>query len=498
MLKGMVKCGLFIGLGSSLAACSYGHLSVTPTESKPLQGIVYALPLSTFDISTTRQLIKCDSEGFLVKTEISVTPHSIEDPANLYVIDPHSLSEIFNTSTVKVDFHEGTRFLKSVNADGTGAAQELLTSVIKTTASIYGVEFGGSGSEALAPTEQPSVCTEEAVELLDGIKRVSSDIKRVTKEIQEQQVVLDSAVLAQARILPGRTKDADELVASAKTLLEALAAQLETLIKTDQRFKNPLISTVTERWPTDGSETNKSNITPLPKITEKKWFGAIPGEGNPLIDSMINLTVALEGQPGIGRTLSDIEPAKWRTSFKGLYYRNPVAAELKFTRSNVKLAKKPDPEKIESVEQPPILVARESFDIAQLGYVNSLKVKNGAFESTEFSAMFDVAGRLVSSESKKIKSAATSAAEILDVVKEEFQTLKELEKNEPQNALNSQLALLQAELNILQTQKSIADFGDTDSELQTQAFEEQQKIIEAEIALFEAMKKLENLKSGES
>ena len=112
----------------SLSACA--TLDVTPITSKPVSGVVYALPLTTFDITLERQLASCKKGEEKISTKPVAVNRSIEDAENLYHINPHSLSQFLNTSTFDITFHEGTRFIKLINASATDATTELVSSVV--------------------------------------------------------------------------------------------------------------------------------------------------------------------------------------------------------------------------------------------------------------------------------------------------------------------------------------------------------------------------------
>ena len=480
-------------LSIGLASCS-AELIVKPTDSKPQRGIVYALPMTTFDITISRSLVGCSATEVIVKTNISVEPKHVEDPANLYRLDPQSLSNLFNTSTVNVVFHDTTRFLKSINTVSQSVVAEVASATLQSLASIRGVKLGGAAPESLGQVDAPPLCTVQIIELLRQVKDQSALVKKLTKDVNQQQVELDAAVTAQARLLPGRTDAVDQSVANAKSLLDALSTQLATQLTQLQRLQKPLISEVVTRWPRDGAELKATNLGAISSQTKQLWFGTGTDEeesedkkeNTDPIDQALNVSAAIVKTSTIGRALDDTSTEQWRTSHSGLYYRNPVMAELVFTQG------------IDGKDSTPPVIFRTPVSVAQLGFVNSLQVKNGSFESTEFSATFDLNGRLVSSESKKTKSASSTTAEILTAATTQYVSLKALEDAQAQTKLTSKLNTLTTQLSILEAQKKIDDFEDTNIEAQVEAYEAQKNLLEAEIAVLEATAKLDKLRTEAS
>jgi len=118
-----------------LSSCATS-LNVKPVKPGPQSGLVYALPMTQFKIDITRQVASCDNKDMKVKTTFKTEKTSIEDAENIYVIEPETLSHFFNTASSSIEFHEGTRQIKSFNSDVTDAAAPALGSLIKSAISI--------------------------------------------------------------------------------------------------------------------------------------------------------------------------------------------------------------------------------------------------------------------------------------------------------------------------------------------------------------------------
>lgn len=212
----------------SLAPACSTTLTVSRfSGGSPAEGIVYFLPCAQFDITLTRELIKCDpvrrtviisetlsdeeskersgrkarvngleygAVNVLVNTLATVTPRYIADPKHSYVIKYHTLNSPLKKTDIQVDLY-GNGTLKTVNATIEDRSKEVITQVVKGITSIAMVTLPParlvfpklleirSGVE-VTPL---SLCTERISTALQRVERLRQEIRKVEAMVAESK-----------------------------------------------------------------------------------------------------------------------------------------------------------------------------------------------------------------------------------------------------------------------------------------------------------------------
>ena len=129
-------------------------LSVKKLEdSKNVNGVIYYLPRSSFQVSIKRELNKCpyaiDDKVYIdVSNKVEVVYSTISDISNAYVIDYDSLSSATKEFDIEVSMYpNGT--LKSINTTSSDKTGEIIASVAKTAAMLALVNTTGAGGLAM-------------------------------------------------------------------------------------------------------------------------------------------------------------------------------------------------------------------------------------------------------------------------------------------------------------------------------------------------------------
>ena len=138
-----------------------------------------------------------------------------------------------------------------------------------------------------------------------------------------------------------------------------------------------------------------------------------------------------------------------RSSSPGLYYRNPAKGAIIFKDQNGKTLKRVDEV------------------IAQLGFVNSLPVNAGPFESVTFKATFDVNGGLVTAGYTESAAPATGLASLSEAVATQYGVLRNYENGKDQTTQDAELKRLQTELAIKKAQERLTPAQPSDCLLYT-------------------------------
>jgi len=470
-----------LGACTTLVACTT-TLDVKPFTGGPQSGLVYALPLTQFDITLNRKILSCDGSTMRIGYSYDIKPLVVEDPDNTFVMDPTSLSHFYNTATSKVVFHPGTRVIKSFNASVVDDVSVALSTIVSAAAGIAQVRINPAAG---ARTNRTLLCSEEngIPEKVQMATTQTGIVSSLGKQVAAQSLKVAQLVVEQSKILPGEDPSLNLKVAAAVKLLK----DLESLLGKEQdslRTKLKAISFSQQlRWPMSGGDDDLKRNEPIrmPKPELEKWVGLLDEtqyeEGSKIID----VYVSLEALSKNART----DPRQpFRAEGKGLFYRSPVEGDLVFARNSTSGKE---------------VMHRHRATIAQLGFVNKLAIEAGPFESVEFEAIFDVSGALSTAGYKETASAASSVASLVENAASEFSSVAQLRANSEQAELSAELLKLQTQVMIAENTTLLnppAQEGPTESEEETALLNAETTLLQAKIAQLQAMQQLLELQGN--
>lgn len=452
----------------SMSACSTS-LAVKPVEQGPQSGVVYALPMTQFKIDIVRQVASCDGGNMKVKNTFNVEKVSIEDPDNIFVIKPDSLSHFLNTASTEIKFHEGSRRIKSFNS-----------AVVENTGPTIGAIIKGAVGLMTVPSpfgfaEDPITCWDEG-----GIKKKveaaieqEKVVKQTTKDINAQMLLVAKLTAEKTALLPGSTTAMDAKLAAAVAHLKSLKDRSTEEEKAFTELLKPITFKQSLVWPKSGKTLARQEPIRIPVAALEKWVGP-DSAGEPQIEAL-DIYLSLAADSGTARQAGQ----PMRTDKNGLYYRTPAQGALVFTGTKL----------VDEARQAAVL-HRHKDTIAQLGYVNSLSIDAGPFESIEFSAEFDNDGGLVSAGYKETASPSAAVSSLIDTAVEQYRTAGTYRAGREQAKLDAELKALQSELAIKEANEKLTPAETSEEAQALEALTDETTLLNAQIARLEAEKKL--------
>lgn len=392
-------------------------------------GFRYALPLTQFKINVVRRAVGCTSvddtadftdsdnlyksNGKLVlSTEVSVEPTTIDDMDSVFIIRPRSISSFFNKAGFSIEYHSGTRRLKTVNASVEDKSGPALISAIKTVVGLGTLATGTAGSSS------PLLCKDglhDDIELANGaglsVASIASRLKVTNAEIKRIK-------LEQAKLLPSVSP---VLSGDLLSQLQIQASQVEALriaqAKYTELSKKTTIQHAELRWPTHSSDVRLADQF-VPTSAQLLTLSSTYDIGS-TAKSRLGIDVSLTpicGQithrliesindcnnPGAKIPKKDPDAI---AKVKGIYYREPAIGRLILT----------------SVDQvfpstTKKTLHNKEYPVAQLGFTDSLPVAAQPFESIEFQVEFAKDGRLVKGGYKDSAAPATSFMPVVETI----------------------------------------------------------------------------------
>jgi hypothetical protein len=431
--------------------------------------------MTQFEITVTRRVASCDNDVMEVATEFEVKKKNTEDPSNTFVIDPTSLSHLLNKASTDIQFHEGTRYLKSINASVVDNVGPAVTSIAKAVAGIATLPItpGGGAAASLMACLQDNDPAKDIATLLGLANAQKLAVENLTRQINEQMLLVSRIVAEQTAKLPGREPELDANVAAAVSHLKALRELSEQEEKRLVELLKPITFVQKATWPLSGTEFSRKEPIRMPVEELEKWIGV--GSGGPNQQRALDVGVSLEADTTVNVHLLQADDET-----PGIYYRAPRLGNLVFTRYVQQADGSARPE----------VMKRLPEVIAQLGYVNSLVIEARPFESMEYSAKFDANGGLVSAGYVATASASAAVTAMLEGVLTEYRTVATSEAGAAQAELDAELKRLKTEIDIKTANAALNPPATTEEAKALAALNAETTMLNAQIARIEAEKKL--------
>jgi len=406
-----------------------------------------------------------------------------------YSIDYEELTRGTKTGSIKVEYHEGTLLLKTINATVEGKEAEILKRSVSLAGNVARVALGIPGVMTV-PTKSAekqtivSACNETTLASLAERKKLLEDIKTIESDAAKikAQVALLSARLVNGRVTaPGSL---DEFEGEAL----ALQSRLET--------KKTALAKLNEFLSVEASVKLPGNVNGKPSYTLalvpsrkkiKKLIADIASENCKAGECFT--PARLESQFTVSATLAAVvggtgcegekdgvcEAPRDR---KGLIIRQPVPAQLTLKRPQ---------------DAKPIL--DKTVIVPQFGVRRLLPLRNGFAENNTLSASFDKSGMPTMIEYAKPRS---GAGELIGALDEGAQTLLALQadrKAAEKAATDDAIAAAKNELEALQRQRDMITVQAEIDALQ-RATPGANEALQAEVATLDLLRQIAELQSA--
>lgn len=440
---------------SGLAACttSLANLPESATAGDlPASGIPYRLPATQVSVTVSWTVDKCtpapepedddeeDAKGAVEFAASGIfTTASIEGESR--IIDYGQLNKPFKTGSIKVDYHDKTMFIKSINADIKGKEAEAVGSALKFGANVARLLIGLPAPAATGGTKEgnSTPCLDATVDMVDALKAAQGRIKAIPAEAKR---IEDRIAVLRSRVAGGKLTDADEKeLESLQTQSDEITTELSELKASSERLKARLTYTTSFLLPTastDRTATAEANEEKL-----QKWLRSLLKPTPAGEVSAKDFTAYAALQPLVAEAACKT-PCVATDPQPGFVFRQPVAASL-----------------IVTVPSDPKPVISETIAVAQFGRLRVLPLVSGWGENNSLSATFDVDGRPTMVEYKAL---AAPGVDAINVVNDGASTLLalagEIEKQQladETEALAKKKAEEKAELDALIQQVSLLE-----------------------------------------
>lgn len=475
---------LLAGCSSTLTVDNY------PAAGAAETGIVYALPMTQFEIKITRRIAECIERSgtgqdaiaaeMKIATTFEVTERSIEDSAARYVIRPETLSTMFNSAGVEVQFHENTRMLKSVNASVKDEAGPALVSAIKIAGAALGVPGGVAGPPKHVCNSKDKIPEKVAdanaglAELKVRTANLNAEKAALTKMVADYNGLVDASD-------PGLDAGIAQKIEDVKTAQAAVVAQsalVADLLKPISNVSEPVF------WPQAGGDRGRSEPYELSPDVLEKWLGDDPSDEQKRSASVF---FALAADTNANGTDAAGKPALGPTM--GIAYRTPQPGKLIFEQ-----LKNPSLPRYDLANDAQFRAIDEhSTNVSQLGFINKFVIDAAPFESVEYVLEFTDKGYLSKAGYKQTGAPISSIASASEAITTQLLALEAARDAEAQSELDETLKRLQTEVAIAEAEAKLNPPAPTESQKTIDMLSADTLEKQALIANLEAEKKLEEL-----
>lgn len=449
-------------------------------------------------------------EVMLAKTEAlfkpigSLTVETVGDD-DTYSIDYETLTSGTKTGAIKVEYHENTLMLKSINAKVDGKEAEALKSAFSLAGNVARITMGGPALVAGAAkfdsndkVETFSACNDETRSFLAKKLALAEEIKKI--ETDAARIKAEYTVLAAQLIngAPSAPRQLDKLQADALALQRRLDATKAALTSVNQWLSvEASVRLGLQHKYDEELVPQKTKVEALRSRIASDQCRSQAGCFN--VETMMedfNLNAALrdtQGKTGCiplpQEQLSDNKrcqlptrssrhpdsPPRTRT---GLVIRQPVTATLAITQT---IGGK--------------TIFEKNLMVAQFGVLRTLPLRNGFGESNTLAATFDKNGMPTMIEYTKPRS---GTVELLDALDEGAQTLLAIQADRraaEKAATDAEIASAKNELEALQRQRDMIKVQAEIDALE-RATPTENETLKAEIATLELLKQIAQLKQA--
>lgn len=460
-------------------------------------GVAYRLPVLQYRLTARFTLAGCaaDDKGLLpLRIETTAEATTIEGEAR--VIDYERLGSATKTTSLAIDFHEGTQLLKSINAQVTDHGPEIAANVVKTAAMVGRLATGlpgpaGGGNQAqVAPRVRCKAGVAELVAAAGAARKAIADFPETS------QAVADRLAVHTARAQLGVLTAAEKRRAAADVQLSKdLAKQLAGLTKTAADLDKRLTFTAEWRFP---EEAEGSKVLQAPDEL-MKWLTALLDGAPADLGAQANRTLlsasllALTAPPACDPA-DDADRCRGVSLDDGVVYRVAAPGRLKVCAGADAAICDRDP-------QP--LLATTAL-VPQFGPRQVLRLHNGWGEDNELSATFSAAGTLTSfryltksasaqKASAVVLDAATQAVAFADARRAQEASEKAADAAEAAAKSKAETDAIQHQIEVLTKTGELAALQSRQADAARAAVDAQTSALAAQVALLKLEKERKEL-----
>lgn len=422
------------------------------------EGLPHVLPYTQYAVTLTWRVVDChvrtegrtDSAQIAVKAEATIGED--DDARHAYRVDPSSVQGLLTQSEFKATYQDDSSLLRSVNLSIEDRTGPFIGNIVRTAVALAPVLAGASPNPGLlpapgglpAPGAAPSTpCTERteaAVALVASLKGELDTVNRETAAANEAVTVIAASVAQLGESVDDAT--AARYGTAVQTLSDLRARQARLAAQLADALKAVTFQRVI-RWPTDSACFATATPYAVHPAALARWFRAdVERPAVPAVHLAIERAGSFGRDPS-GCPAADAAPQAQANSpgrgtlTRGLPFRIPARGRL--------VACTVSPCRSEDV--PNVLLAVEG-QVAQLGAVNVLRVRNRPFGTTTFAADFRPNGSLASAgytQTAPLEGASDTGASAVTSLAPLFDPTQQLTRDTAHlNALKAQRDALAA------------------------------------------------------
>ena len=383
------------------------------TAAGPREGVGYVLPYTQWAMTVAWRLDYCpdpahptanDGRDAQLAVKVEAIAGSADDGDLSFILNPQDLQTLTSVTTFGAKWHDGRNMLSSINMTVEDRSAQIIGNLVKTAVKVIPLAAGlpappgGAASATLFCSAASAQALADAASAEAGLKVRTGALQAATKALS----ALQKKVAAMGDAVDDPTKAA--LSAALDASVKAQAAQTQAEEELAEALE-AITFTRTQSWPQGGNEFSGGPISVDPKKVAE-WIPALNGQ--PIERSSVYLQIERVGSfgrspehrdrrtPPPGGALRP-DPANpvaatqgsdpYRVppaSSRGLRYRMPASGTL-----------------LACTDSPcggdgPSVIATFPGPVVQLGYVNVLPFRSGAFGTNSMSAEFNADGSLKS------------------------------------------------------------------------------------------------------
>lgn len=476
----------------------------------PTAGAPYSLSFTQYEITVTRRLTTCSSEGdpadpdpekrkpkaidLKIGLKADIKSAEARDPMRNYVVDLESLNSFFKTTSATVAYYDSGA-IKSLNASAEDKTGEFIASVAGTFSKL--IDAGVAGPGLLEQGQEERGCSADTKKKLATLDSLEAEIEKRSARVDELTGELTklSAVLLTSKEFS--SKDEREKLGELKV---KLIEEMSKLVKATKKTE-PLLKELSENkkinWPNDGETFATTAGNPaIPDLDQKLFDSWLTDDttkpyhetkGDTALYKRLAAASAvhLKLQPAdkMGRTTACGQSCP-DDAISGFKYRIPTSGQLLVCADTV-------------CGEKAVHNASDVGMISQLGHVYVLPLKSAMFSTKTVSATFAENGTPTSigvTAAASSDKAATTLAAIGDLAITTHKTRSEKELND-----------LKAKTDLLKAQKEYADAAAVLQSLPgqskldaTNAFKIDTDLLNANVAYLNAQKALDDAKKAQA
>ena len=509
-----------IGL-ATLTGCTSLSTTMDATTSdsnRALTGVPYSLPMLQYELKVTRTLAQCidpatKAPAMKFAVEATATPHYVS--GETYVIDYRKLAGFTKVTAFSIEYQDSSNLLKSINASAEDKSVEIAGNVVKAAVGIASLASGiplpskAPDKNGVVKVDGMLTCAPTSQGLLDAVTLAAADVKTKSDALKKATTSVDELATRLAALSDTDKTELTKRVGLMNDATKTLATAQSTL----EKAKDEISVVTTIRWPRQFDKVDEIlepdgvDLAKLVKLVT--WTAAAAGpnltengcdtasEASTCIKRKLSVFAKLDRLSPVPTVEAKKEKGKpsrvqdaSEMAAKGVFVRPPVYGRLLICGE---------------VEQqdcgddgPRLLLRADDAAIPQMGTLRFLPFTNGVAENNSLAVTLATSGDLTKVEYKTLKAPGeTISAGLVTAINDirgfsDGKTAKATaDAKSAQDAIvagrTEALASIQAQIDVLQKQKTLTDLIQPPALTATQAMQAQTGEINARIVLLQAL-----------